>query len=69
MKEQSIDSGEKWHKKIDLRTFPKLRFHWDPTFERADRIESLFAEIEKEQNANRDPEQDDPTEEETQLGN
>jgi ribosome-binding factor A len=34
--------------RIDLRVFPKLRFHWDPTFERVKRIESLFAELEEE---------------------
>jgi len=31
--------------RIELRTFPNLRFHYDPTFERAERIESLFREI------------------------
>ncbi len=31
--------------RIELRTFPDLRFHYDPTFERAERIESLFREI------------------------
>jgi ribosome-binding factor A len=33
---------------IDLRTFPKLRFHWDPTPEHADQIDRLLAEIKKE---------------------
>ena len=28
--------------RIELRTFPKLRFHWDPTPERADHIEKLL---------------------------
>lgn len=28
--------------RIDLRTFPRLRFHWDPTPERAERIERLL---------------------------
>ena len=32
---------------IDLRTFPRLRFHWDPTPEHADYIEKLMAEIRK----------------------
>ena len=32
---------------IDLRTFPRLRFHWDPTPEHADQIERLLAEIKK----------------------
>lgn len=31
--------------RIELRTFPRLRFHWDPTFERAERIERLIAEM------------------------
>ena len=31
--------------RIDLRTFPRLRFHWDPTPENADRIEKLLAEL------------------------
>lgn len=28
--------------RVDLRTFPRLRFHWDPTPERAERIERLI---------------------------
>jgi len=35
--------------KIKLRTFPRLRFHWDVTPERADRIERLIASIHKEE--------------------
>lgn len=31
--------------RIDLRTFPQLRFHWDPTPERADHIEKLIDSI------------------------
>ena len=31
--------------KIQLRVFPKLRFHWDPTPERADHIEKLLKSI------------------------
>ena len=33
--------------RIELRTFPRLRFHWDPTPEHADYIEHLLAEIKK----------------------
>ena len=33
--------------RIDLRTFPRLRFHWDGTFERAERMEDLFASLQK----------------------
>lgn len=31
--------------RIELRVFPKLRFHWDPTPENADRIEKVLAEL------------------------
>jgi len=31
--------------RIELRSFPKLRFFWDPTPERVDRIEKLFSQI------------------------
>ncbi len=31
--------------RIDLRTFPQLRFHWDPTFERAEHIDQLIASL------------------------
>jgi ribosome-binding factor A len=33
---------------IDLRVMPKLRFLWDPTPERADRIDNLLMEWQKE---------------------
>jgi ribosome-binding factor A len=33
--------------RIELRTFPRLRFHWDPTPENADHIEHLLAELRK----------------------
>jgi ribosome-binding factor A len=29
--------------RVELRTFPRLRFHWDPTPEHADRIEQLLS--------------------------
>jgi len=32
-------------RRIELRVFPRLRFRWDPTFERADRIERLLATL------------------------
>jgi ribosome-binding factor A len=35
-------------KRIDLRVFPRLRFHWDPTPERADHIERLLAQMREE---------------------
>jgi ribosome-binding factor A len=33
--------------RIELRTFPRLRFHWDPTPENADQIERLLASLRK----------------------
>jgi ribosome-binding factor A len=42
--------------RIELRSFPQLRFKWDPTAERAERIEELLASLAKEK---RDEEQDD----------
>ncbi|HCU58053.1 MAG TPA: 30S ribosome-binding factor RbfA [Anaerolineaceae bacterium] len=37
---------------VKLRVMPKLRFFWDNTPERADRLESLFSEIRNEREAN-----------------
>jgi ribosome-binding factor A len=31
--------------RMELRAFPRLRFHWDPTFENADKIEKLISQI------------------------
>lgn len=31
--------------RLDLRIFPRLRFHWDPTPENADHIEKVLADI------------------------
>jgi ribosome-binding factor A len=31
--------------RIELRSFPRLRFHWDPTPENADHIEKLLAQL------------------------
>ncbi len=36
--------------RIELRTFPQLRYHWDPTPERSDHIERLLASIRNEDN-------------------
>ena len=36
-------------KRIQLRHFPRLRFHWDPTFEKAERIDSLIEKLHKEE--------------------
>lgn len=35
-------------RRMKLRIFPKLRFHWDPTPERGDRMERLFAQLQHE---------------------
>jgi ribosome-binding factor A len=46
--------------RIELRTFPRLRFHWDPTYERAEKIERLIASLhEQEQPAPPEEEDDD----------
>ncbi|MFM8319677.1 MAG: 30S ribosome-binding factor RbfA [Chloroflexota bacterium] len=34
--------------RIELRVFPRLRFHWDATFEKAERIEQLFTQMHEE---------------------
>ncbi len=31
--------------RVDLRVFPRLRFHWDPTPENADHIEKALAAL------------------------
>lgn len=36
-------------KQIELRTFPRLRFHWDPTPERAEHIERIIASLHEDQ--------------------
>jgi ribosome-binding factor A len=35
--------------RIELRAFPRLRFYWDPTPERADRIEQILSTIREEE--------------------
>lgn len=42
--------------RVDLRSFPRLRFRWDPTFERAERIEKLFAQLNEEKQQGSDSE-------------
>lgn len=36
-------------RRINLRSFPRLRFHWDPTFEKAEHMERLFASLQNDQ--------------------
>jgi ribosome-binding factor A len=33
--------------RVDLRAFPRLRFHWDMTPENADHVERILAELRK----------------------
>ena len=35
--------------RVELRAFPRLRFHWDMTPENADHIEKVLAELRKRQ--------------------
>ena len=35
--------------RVELRAFPRLRFHWDVTPENADHIEKILAELRKKQ--------------------
>jgi len=37
--------------RIQLRSFPQLRFQWDPTFERAEKIERLIASLHTDDSA------------------
>jgi ribosome-binding factor A len=39
---------KKLSSRVDLRVFPRLRFHWDPTPEKADHIERLLADLRKQ---------------------
>ncbi len=32
-----------------LRTFPQVRFHWDPVPERVERLDQIFAELDDEE--------------------
>lgn len=51
---------------IDLRIMPKLRFFWDPTPQKADRIDALLAQIRAE-NESREA-QDDLSDEDQEEG-
>ena len=37
--------------RVELRVFPRLRFHWDPTPENADRIEKALAQLRNKKTA------------------
>lgn len=48
-------------RRVELRVFPRLRFHWDPTPERADHMEKLFKEMQAEAEASaKQPSPDEP---------
>ena len=46
-------------KRVELRTFPRLRFHWDPTLENADHIERLLSELKDKEASRRNTEQEE----------
>ncbi len=52
--------------RIPLRTFPRLRFHWDDTPERAARLEALFEQLRAERQA-REQEQTSASDQEAQT--
>lgn len=37
--------------RVELRAMPRLRFHWDPTPERADHIERMLAELRSQESS------------------
>lgn len=43
--------------RIQLRTFPRLRFNWDPTPENADRIDRLIASLQEDDTEKKDEDQ------------
>jgi ribosome-binding factor A len=49
--------------RIELRVFPRLRFHWDPTPERADHIERLLASLRSESQAGQPQPAEEPVDE------
>ena len=47
--------------RVELRVFPRLRFHWDITPERGDRIEKLLREIHPDEPKTKTPARKRPT--------
>jgi ribosome-binding factor A len=41
--------------RVELRSFPRLRFHWDPTPESADRIERMLVELRRDSREDAQP--------------
>lgn len=46
-------------RRVELRVFPRLRFHYDPTFDRAERIERLIASLHQEERTDAGQEDED----------
>jgi len=40
--------------RVDTRIFPRLRFHWDPTFEHAEQIDRLIASLHDDEEIEKD---------------
>jgi len=49
--------------RVELRTVPRLRFHWDPTPERADHIERIIASLSESANQTSHDEDDENSQE------
>lgn len=45
--------------RVELRAFPRLRFHWDPTPEKADHIEQVLASLRDEETPSLPSEEDE----------
>jgi ribosome-binding factor A len=45
--------------RVELRAFPRLRFHWDPTPEKADHIEQVLASLRNEETPSLPSEEDE----------
>lgn len=54
--------------RIELRVFPRLRFFWDPTPERADRIERILATLRPPVNEDLEAEDDEDEGDDEQNG-
>lgn len=54
-------------KRIQLRSFPRLRFHWDPTAEKAESIDRLFQQLQEEEQAKKQDTSIEPEGEEVDI--
>ena len=55
-------------RRVELRIFPRLRFHWDPTPEKADHMEKLFKIMQTESSTQDEQPTGDPSPEGNQDG-